>query len=75
MLMLTLTFNYITNTGTSLYFQPGMILGGSINHECSAERSIGYYLEPLLIISPFMKENLNAKLTGVTNDQYDFSVI
>lgn len=31
----------ISETGTSLYFQPGLLHGGVIEHECSTQRSIG----------------------------------
>lgn len=31
----------ISETGTSLYFQPGLLHGGAIEHECSPQRSIG----------------------------------
>lgn len=33
----------INETGTSLYFQPGLLNGGRIIHECSLQRSIGKY--------------------------------
>uniref|UniRef100_A0A8I5R829 RNA terminal phosphate cyclase like 1 n=1 Tax=Papio anubis TaxID=9555 RepID=A0A8I5R829_PAPAN len=49
----------INQTGTTLYYQPGLLYGGSVEHDCSVLRGIGYYLEIL---------------RGVTNDQVDPSV-
>lgn len=31
----------LNETGTSLFFQPGLLCGGSFEHECSNQRSIG----------------------------------
>lgn len=33
----------LNETGTSLYFQPGLLYGGVIEHECSLQRGIGNY--------------------------------
>lgn len=64
----------INQTGTTLYYQPGLLYGGSVEHDCSVLRSIGYYLESLLCLAPFMKHPLRIVLRGVTNDQTDPSV-
>ncbi|XP_028660773.2 RNA 3'-terminal phosphate cyclase-like protein [Erpetoichthys calabaricus] len=64
----------INETGTTLYFQPGLLYGGQVEHDCCPERSIGYYLEVLIALAPFMKNSLKATLKGVTNDQQDPSV-
>uniref|UniRef100_A0A8C8ASZ9 RNA 3'-terminal phosphate cyclase domain-containing protein n=1 Tax=Otus sunia TaxID=257818 RepID=A0A8C8ASZ9_9STRI len=64
----------INQTGTTLYYQPGLLYGGSLEHDCSPSRSIGYYLESLLCLAPFMKHPLKIVLRGVTNDQVDPSV-
>ncbi|XP_053610211.1 probable RNA 3'-terminal phosphate cyclase-like protein [Plodia interpunctella] len=61
-------------TGTSLYFQPGILIGGQVNHSCCVQRGIGYYLEVLLALGPFCKEPLNAVLQGVTHSDLDVSV-
>lgn len=45
-----------------------------MEHDCSILRSIGYYLESLLCLAPFMKHPLRIVLRGVTNDQVDPSV-
>lgn len=31
----------LNETGTSLYFQPGLLYGGNVEHDCSTQRSIG----------------------------------
>lgn len=31
----------LNETGTSLYFQPGLLHGGTIEHDCSLQRGIG----------------------------------
>lgn len=64
----------INETGTSVFFQPGMLSGGEVTYECDTGRSIGYYLEVLLCIAPFCKEPLQATLRGITADRYDSSV-
>uniref|UniRef100_A0A803YN44 RNA 3'-terminal phosphate cyclase domain-containing protein n=1 Tax=Meleagris gallopavo TaxID=9103 RepID=A0A803YN44_MELGA len=64
----------INQTGTTLYYQPGLLYGGSLEHDCSPSRSIGYYLESLLCLAPFMKHPLKIVLRGVTNDRVDPSV-
>ncbi|KAF3815991.1 hypothetical protein GH733_016096 [Mirounga leonina] len=65
----------INQTGTTLYYQPGLLCGGSVEHDCNVLRSIGYYLESLLCLAPFMKHPLRIVLRGVTNDQVDPSVV
>lgn len=45
-----------------------------MEHDCSVLRGIGYYLEGLLCLAPFMKHPLKIVLRGVTNDQVDPSV-
>lgn len=41
---------------------------------CSTMRGLGYYLEPLILISSFTKTPMNLTLTGVTNNSIDISV-
>lgn len=55
-------------------YQPGLLIGGKIEHECNTQRSIGYYLEGLTCLAPFTKKPIHAVLQGVTNDQIDPSV-
>ncbi|XP_068633444.1 probable RNA 3'-terminal phosphate cyclase-like protein [Battus philenor] len=64
----------LSETGTSMYFQPGILVGGQVNHNCCTQRGIGYYLEVLLAVGPFCKEPLNAVLQGVTHHDLDVSV-
>lgn len=64
----------LNETGTSLYFQPGLLFGGNVEHECSLQRGIGYYLEALVMLGLFCKEPLTAKLHGVTSNNIDPSV-
>ncbi|XP_014665014.1 PREDICTED: RNA 3'-terminal phosphate cyclase-like protein [Priapulus caudatus] len=64
----------INATGTRLFFQPGLLLGGTFEHDCNPERGIGYYLEALICLAPFTKKPIKATLKGVTNDQVDPSV-
>jgi RNA 3'-terminal phosphate cyclase-like protein len=67
----------INNTGTSLKYKPGLMIGGHIlglTHACPNSRSIGYFVEPLLKLSLFSKKALVITLTGITNDELDPSV-
>ncbi|XP_064606305.1 RNA 3'-terminal phosphate cyclase-like protein [Liolophura sinensis] len=64
----------VSETGTCLLYQPGLLIGGNVDHDCNLKRAIGYYLEALLCLSPFTKEPLHAVLKGITNDQTDPSV-
>ncbi|KAL3274826.1 hypothetical protein HHI36_019609 [Cryptolaemus montrouzieri] len=62
----------LNETGTSLYFQPGLLYGGSIEHECSLQRGIGYYLEVLFMLGLFCKKPLHATLTRCHKPFKDF---
>ena len=64
----------VNETGTAVHYEPGLLYGGTIEHDCSTQRSISYYLEPLLPLGPFCKISLNLTLRGVTNDQTDPSI-
>ena len=64
----------INETGTRISYRPGILIGGSIEHECNLNRAIGYYLEVLLMVAPFCKEPIKANLRGVTNACGDVSV-
>jgi len=64
----------VSETGTTLMYQPGLLVGGKIEHDCSLERGIGYSLEPLLAMGPFCKNPLHVTLRGVTNHEIDPSV-
>ena len=34
--------------GTAVTYKPGIIVGGVVEHDCSTQRPIGYYLEGLV---------------------------
>lgn len=63
-----------SESATTMIYHPGMLDGGKIEHECSVERPISYYLEFLAILAPFMKHALEVKLTGVTNMKEEPSI-
>lgn len=64
----------VNETGTRLFYQPGLLAGGRIEHDCNTHRGIGYYLEALVCLAPFCKKAVHAVLRGVTNDPIDPSV-
>ncbi|XP_065834537.1 RNA 3'-terminal phosphate cyclase-like protein [Oscarella lobularis] len=64
----------INETGTTLIFIPGMISGGRVEHECSNQRGIGYYLEGIIALAPFAKHPFQLTLRGITNSRDDPSV-
>ncbi|XP_076296873.1 RNA terminal phosphate cyclase 1 [Lasioglossum baleicum] len=61
----------LNETGTNLYYNPGILHGGDVEHDCSLQRGIGYYLEGVMILAPFCKTPINIKLRGVTNNTTD----
>lgn len=62
----------INETGTKLRFKPGVLVGGKqLNHDCGLSRSIGYFLEPLIVLGLFGKKPLSITLKGITNDNKD----
>jgi hypothetical protein len=60
--------------GTAVLLKPGIILGGSLSHECPLSRAVGYFLEPLIMLAPFAKRPLDLTLRGITTDDKDLSV-
>ena len=54
--------------------KPGVIAGGVISHDCPLSRSIGYFLEPVVMLAPFAKKPFNLTLRGITSDDRDLSV-
>jgi len=61
-------------TGTAILLKPGMISGGVVTHDCPLSRSLGYFLEPVIMIAPFAKKPLHLTLKGITTDDKDLSV-
>ncbi|XP_074571775.1 putative RNA 3'-terminal phosphate cyclase-like protein [Curcuma longa] len=65
----------INETGTKLRYKPGVLVGGKyLVHDCGLSRSIGYFLEPLILLGLFGKKPLSITLKGITNDSKDPSV-
>jgi RNA 3'-terminal phosphate cyclase-like protein len=64
----------VNETGTTLFYRPGLLVGGTLEHDCSLQRSIGYFLEPLVLLAPFAKKPIKATLRGNTNSSNDPSV-
>ncbi|KAK9271604.1 hypothetical protein L1049_001966 [Liquidambar formosana] len=62
----------INETGTKLKYKPGIVMGGrQLVHDCGVSRSIGYFLEPLIVLGLFGKKPLSIRLKGITNDSKD----
>jgi RNA 3'-terminal phosphate cyclase-like protein len=66
--------HYFRNLGTQVDFLPGTLQGGSFEFHCGNERCISYFLEPLIILSPFCKIPTNCNLKGLTNVPDELSV-
>ena len=64
----------VVHAGTALLLKPGVIYGGSVTHDSPSSRSIGYFLEPIIMLAPFAKKPLHLTLRGITSDDYDLSV-
>lgn len=67
-------FTSLVLVGTAILLRPGIILGGTLQHDCPTSRSIGYFLEPIVRLAPFAKKPIYLTLKGVTTDEHDFSV-
>ncbi|KAL7008808.1 hypothetical protein EMMF5_001554 [Cystobasidiomycetes sp. EMM_F5] len=63
----------INYTGTEIYVKPGMLLGGSVVHQCPESRAVGWFLEPCLVLGLFGKQDLKLTLRGVTSNDRDVS--
>ncbi|GKV14078.1 hypothetical protein SLEP1_g24999 [Rubroshorea leprosula] len=65
----------INETGTKFKYKPGIVMGGrNLVHDCGVTRSIGYFLEPLVVLGLFAKKPLSIRLKGITNDSKDPSI-
>ncbi|PAV88894.1 hypothetical protein WR25_07479 [Diploscapter pachys] len=64
----------INQTGTQVRFRPGMISGGVVNFDCGTQKCISYFLEPVILLSPFCKTPVVVKLKGITNHPGELSV-
>ncbi|XP_012270514.1 RNA 3'-terminal phosphate cyclase-like protein [Orussus abietinus] len=65
---------HINATGTDLHYIPGLLVGDSVEHECSTQRGISYYLEAVMALAPFCKKPVEITLKGVTNNTLDPSI-
>ncbi|KMT09522.1 hypothetical protein BVRB_6g129860 isoform B [Beta vulgaris subsp. vulgaris] len=55
----------INETGTKLKYKPGIVMGGKfLEHDCGLSRSIGYFLEVLIVLGLFAKNSLQITLKG-----------
>ncbi|KAF8743635.1 hypothetical protein AX14_001693 [Amanita brunnescens Koide BX004] len=64
----------ISVTGTAILLKPGIISGGPITHECPLSRSVGYFLDPVIMLAPFSKRPVQLTIRGITTDEHDLSV-
>jgi RNA 3'-terminal phosphate cyclase-like protein len=64
----------INETGTSLKLKPGLIVGGTITHDCGKTKCIGWFIEGILPLIIYGKTATRVEFTGVTNDAVDLSV-
>ncbi|KNC29853.1 hypothetical protein FF38_11594 [Lucilia cuprina] len=44
----------ISQTGTSIVYKPGLVIGGAHQFNCPLSRGVGYFIEPLLVLAPFI---------------------
>lgn len=64
----------LNEASTSIYYNPGLLNGGEVEHKCSVQRGIGYYLEGIMMLAPFCKIPLDLTLGGVTDNTIDPTV-
>ena len=70
----------INTTGTQVVVKPGIISGGRFSFNCktdpavSEERSILYYVEGILPLCLFAKQQIHITFQGITDDDVDSSV-
>jgi len=63
-----LTQGLLLITGTKLKYKPGTVMGGKyLVHDCGLSRSIGYFLEPLIVLGLFGKKPLSIRLKGIVD--------
>ena len=66
----------INESSTKIRYNPGTIIGSSypIVFECPTSRSISYYLEPILILLLFGKQQSIIIFNGCTYHEYDINI-
>ncbi|ODV80159.1 18S rRNA biogenesis protein [Suhomyces tanzawaensis NRRL Y-17324] len=56
----------ISYTGTTVVFNPGIIIGGELTHNCPTTKPVGYFIEPMLYLAPFSKKKFSIIFKGLT---------
>lgn len=64
----------ISYTGTTVIYRPGIIVGGSVTHNCPKEKPVGYFVEPMLYLAPFSKKKFSIIFKGCTASNDDAGV-
>eukprot|EP00439_Symbiodinium_sp_Y106_P075516 s601_g15.t1 len=59
----------IDETGTTLRYKPGQIVGGNgLVHSCPSSRCLTYFLEGLLLVAPLAKQPLTAAISETRDE-------
>ncbi|ODQ82593.1 hypothetical protein BABINDRAFT_159147 [Babjeviella inositovora NRRL Y-12698] len=61
----------ISYTGTTIEYSPGIIIGGSLTHNCPPTKPVGYFIEPMLYLAPFSKTKFSIVFKGITSSKED----
>lgn len=64
----------ISYTGTTVIYRPGIIIGGAITHNCSKDKPVGYFVEPMLYLAPFSKKKFSIVFRGITSSHKDAGI-
>ncbi|KAH3665542.1 hypothetical protein OGAPHI_003728 [Ogataea philodendri] len=64
----------ISYTGTTVTYRPGIIIGGSLTHQCPEGTACGYFIEPMLYLAPFSKKKFSIVFKGLTASKNDAGV-
>eukprot|EP00744_Colponema_vietnamica_P018635 GILI01026304.1.p1 GENE.GILI01026304.1~~GILI01026304.1.p1 ORF type:complete len:357 (-),score=55.66 GILI01026304.1:85-1155(-) len=59
---------------TTLMFHPGLIMGGTFEHEVPATRCVTYLVELALMVLPFAKSDSKIRFLGNTQGEIDLSI-
>lgn len=57
-----------------MVYKPGLIVNGTITHNCPLSRAVGYFIEPILLLAPFGKSALSLTVKGITSNGIDLGV-
>lgn len=64
----------ISYTGTTVIYKPGIIVGGSVTHNCPNGKPVGYFVEPMLYLAPFSKKKFSIIFRGCTSSHDDAGI-